>query len=367
MEILGHSSGCQREFAPDALSEVLQDLRLSGAAYCRSELSHPWGLDFPPEEGAVFHFVAEGHCWLRRASHEPPVRLEAGDVVLLPHGAGHALASPADGATKRMDDLPREPVGGATYRLKTGGSGALTRLVCCAVGFEEPTVHPLLELMPDVLLVRAGGEQDPSLSALLEAMAAEVGTQRIGAATVMSRLADIVITRVVRAWVEARARRCDRLARGDPRPAHRQGSCRISSAARGALVGRVHGRRREPVPLRVLGALRGPGRRVARALRRALAHAPGERLAAQGAAERLRRRPAPRIRFGGIVQSSLQALRRRTAQRPASASPAGSDGVRADTTSPSVDAPAINLDAIGAYGAKTWSSDTCPAGHPCSP
>ena len=160
-----------------------------------------------------------------------------------------------------MDDLPREPVGEATYRLKTGGSGALTRLVCCAVGFEEPTVHPLLELMPDVLLVRAGGEQDPSLSALLEAMAAEVGTQRIGAATVMSRLADIVITRVVRAWVEARARRCDRLARGDPRPAHRQGSCRISSAARGALVGRVHGRRREPVPLRVLGALRGPGRR----------------------------------------------------------------------------------------------------------
>ena len=177
---------------------------MSGAAYCRCELSHPWGLDFPPEEGAVFHFVAEGHCWLRRASPEPPERLQAGDVVLLPHGAGHALASPADGATRRMDDLPREPVGGATYRLKTGGSGALTLLVCCAVEFEEPTVHPLLELMPEVLLVRAGGEQDPSLSALLEAMAAEVGTQRIGAATVMSRLADIVITRVVRAWVEAR-------------------------------------------------------------------------------------------------------------------------------------------------------------------
>jgi AraC-like DNA-binding protein len=204
MEILGHSSACQGEFAPDALSEVLQDLRLSGAAYCRSELSQPWGLDFPPEEGAVFHFVAEGHCWLRRASQEPAVRLEAGDVALLPHGVGHALASPADGATKRMNDLPREPLGAATYRLKTGGSGAVTRLVCCAVGFEEPTVHPLLELMPDVLLVRGGGEQDPSLAALLEAMAAEVGAERIGAATVMSRLADIVITRVVRAWVEAR-------------------------------------------------------------------------------------------------------------------------------------------------------------------
>jgi AraC-like DNA-binding protein len=204
MEILGLSSGCQGEFTPDALSEVLQDLRLSGAAYCRSELSHPWGLDFPPEEGAVLHFVVAGQCWLRRASPEPPVRLGAGDIALLPHGAGHALVSPADGATKRMDDLPREPIGAATYRLETGGGGALTRLVCCAVEFEEPTVHPLLELMPDVLVVRAGGEQDPSLSPLLEAMAAEVTSRRVGAATVMSRLADIVIARVVRAWVEGR-------------------------------------------------------------------------------------------------------------------------------------------------------------------
>src|SRR5262245_57084605 len=205
MEILGHSSDCKGEFAPDALSEVLQDLRLSGAAYCLSELSDPWGLVVPPDEGAVFHFIAEGRCWLRRTSPEPAVRLEAGDAVLLPHGAGHALVAPADGETKRMAELPREPVGAATYRLETGGNGARARLVCCQVAFEEPAVHPLLELMPDVLIVRGGAEQDRSLAALLEAMAAEMSAERIGAATVMSRLADIVITRVVRDWAEARS------------------------------------------------------------------------------------------------------------------------------------------------------------------
>src|SRR5262245_31894436 len=205
MEILGHSSDCQGEFAPDALSEVLQDLRLSGAAYCLSELSDPWGLEFAPEEGAVFHFIAEGGCWLRRASPEAPVRLDAGDAVLLPHGVGHALVAAPDAETKRMVELPREPIGAATYRLKTGGNGALTRLVCCQVAFEEPAVHPLLELMPEVLVVRGGDEQDRSIAVLLEAMAAEMEAQRIGAATVMSRLADIVITRVVRAWVEARS------------------------------------------------------------------------------------------------------------------------------------------------------------------
>jgi hypothetical protein len=36
-------------------------------------------------------------------------------------------------------------------------------------------------------------------------MATEVGDQRIGSATVMTRLADTVITRVVREWVELHA------------------------------------------------------------------------------------------------------------------------------------------------------------------
>ena len=202
-ETLGRSSDSHGRPVPDALSEVLQDLRLSGASYCRSELTDPWGLAFPPEDGAVFHFVAEGRCWLRSETQEP-LPLDSGDLVLLPHGAGHALLSHPDASTKLMDELPRERLGETTYRLKTGGDGARTLLVCCAVGFEEPTVHPLLELMPEVLLVRGGGSQDPSLPVLLETMAAELGAQRIGAATVMTRLADILITRVVRAWAEAR-------------------------------------------------------------------------------------------------------------------------------------------------------------------
>jgi transcriptional regulator GlxA family with amidase domain len=59
--------------------------------------------------------------------------------------------------------------------------------------------------MPQVLLVRGEGSYNPTLLALLEAMATEVGEQRIGAATIMTRLADAVITRVVRDWVESKA------------------------------------------------------------------------------------------------------------------------------------------------------------------
>jgi AraC-like DNA-binding protein len=203
-EMAGRSSDGPGRSAPDALSDVLQDLRLSGAAYCRAELSAPWGLEFAPERGAVFHFVAEGSAWLERPSSDP-LRLEPGDLVLLPRGVGHALVDRPSRPTKRLHEVERVRVGANTYRLREGGAGERALLVCCEVRFEEPTLHPLLDLMPEVLLVRRGVDEDPSLAPLLEAMAAEVAAQRVGAATVMTRLADIVITRLVRGWVEARA------------------------------------------------------------------------------------------------------------------------------------------------------------------
>jgi AraC-like DNA-binding protein len=189
---------------PDALSEVLQDLRLSGASYGRCELTSPWGIDFPAQREARFHFVARGNCWLRSPAQEW-LPLEAGDVVLLPRGTNHALTDVVRRRTKAIDEFPMQEIGERTYLLAAGGAGARTVLACCSVAFAEPAVHPLLELMPPMLLVRGGATDDPALPALLETMADEVLSRRVGAAGVMTRLADVVIMRVVRAWVESRS------------------------------------------------------------------------------------------------------------------------------------------------------------------
>ncbi|XXY51335.1 AraC family transcriptional regulator [Sorangium sp. So ce269] len=189
--------------SPDALSEVLQDLRLSEGTYGRCELKRPWGIDLPPVAQARFHFVVSGVCWLR-APKRGWLELHAGDVALLPHGTGHAIADRARGRVKPLEEMPLEEIGDRAYEMRAGGAGARTILVCCSVGFAQPAVNPLLELMPPLLLVRGGGAEDAVLPVLLDAMADEVLRRRVGAATVMTRLADVVITRVVRAWVESR-------------------------------------------------------------------------------------------------------------------------------------------------------------------
>jgi AraC-like DNA-binding protein len=189
---------------PDSLSTVLQDLRLSAAHYCQCEMAEPWGLDLPGRDEATVHFVLAGRCWLEPYSSEA-VPLHAGDVVLLPRGTGHRLVSAPGGSARSLESLAPQQIGGTTFRLQTGGKGPKARLVCCGIIFEEPRIHPLLELMPPVLHVREA-RRDAMLRSLLRAMADELTRQRVGSATVITRLADIVVTHVVRSWIESHGR-----------------------------------------------------------------------------------------------------------------------------------------------------------------
>jgi AraC-like DNA-binding protein len=189
---------------PDLLSPVLQDLRLTRASYCRTDMTAPWGVQIPPQDGVCFHFAIEGGCWMRLPSREP-VWIGPGDVALLPRGTCHAIADAPATPARPLEDFEQDPIGPTTHDMRAGGGGARSLVVCCALEFESPAVHPLTQLMPEVLVLRRVDANDPALPTLLSLMAAEVASQRLGSATVMARLADVVVTHMVRSWAEAHA------------------------------------------------------------------------------------------------------------------------------------------------------------------
>ena len=66
---------------------------MSGAFYCRSELSAPWGLTLPPMPGYMwFHAPISGEVLLESRETEKGV-VRRGDFALVPHGEGHTLRS----------------------------------------------------------------------------------------------------------------------------------------------------------------------------------------------------------------------------------------------------------------------------------
>lgn len=186
----------------DHLSPLLQDLRLTRAAYCRTDMTAPWGVAIPRQDGVCLHFVVEGGCWLRLPSHQS-VWIAKGDLAFLPRGTGHAIVDQPNTPARPLQEFDQDVIGPTTHNMRAGGGGARSLIVCCAVEFEEPAVHPLTDLMPELIVLRGTDPADPALPTLLALMATEVATRRIGSATVMARLADAVVTHLVRAWAEA--------------------------------------------------------------------------------------------------------------------------------------------------------------------
>ena len=88
-----HTRFMRIPLAHDPLGEALHFLRMSGVFYCRSEFTAPWALDLPAfEDCLMFHVVTSGRCVLDVKGSEDHV-LQPGDFALVPHGAGHRLAS----------------------------------------------------------------------------------------------------------------------------------------------------------------------------------------------------------------------------------------------------------------------------------
>jgi AraC-like DNA-binding protein len=167
-------------------------------AYCRSELTAPWGLALPFEDGIRFHYPAEGGCWL--AVNEQQVWLDCGDIALVVSGIAHRLVDMPTSRASPIETYSREVVEPNLYRMAGGGGGAATVLVCCRAEVEEG--QQILGMLPTPLVVRAQDPVGAGIQETLRLMAHEVGSPAPGRAAVINRLADVVIAHLMRAWME---------------------------------------------------------------------------------------------------------------------------------------------------------------------
>jgi hypothetical protein len=128
------------ESPPDPLRSTLEQLRLEGAIFFRSELSHGFAFESAPltladllKPGAdrliLFHIVAGGSCWVavddgvRHWAHE-------GDVIVLPYADHYTMggAEPAD--TVSILELLDPPPWDDIPVIRHGGGGDRTDVVC---------------------------------------------------------------------------------------------------------------------------------------------------------------------------------------------------------------------------------------------
>ena len=149
----------------DVLSEVLRVVRLSGAIHFRGEFTHPWAFETSPpqmaatqlkiKEGSVtpFHIVTDGSGWVT-ANNLPPTIMEAGDVVIIPRGDQHVMASDPTIAPVMIRDIYPEVSKEHVTVLRYGGGGECSRFICGYLQSDQQ-FDPLLKSLPELLFVRS--------------------------------------------------------------------------------------------------------------------------------------------------------------------------------------------------------------------
>lgn len=141
-----------------------------------------WEEVEPELEHGVFHLIDEGACWVRIRNLPEPERLQPGDLVMFPHGAGHTLCSDP-GLTRATAENSRAV------------------LLCCDFYFARGRRNPLLDALPDYIIVREadGGERFRRLAQLVSQ---EIHGRAFGSKVVLDKLADAMFTMALRHYVQ---------------------------------------------------------------------------------------------------------------------------------------------------------------------
>jgi AraC-like DNA-binding protein len=177
--------------------ELLRFVRVRSAVWCRSTLGAPWGFRVRERPVAAFHFVASGSCVLAVDGVESTIDLRSGDLALVPSGREHVARSDPGAKVRLLDDiLASDPPAGG--RLRYGGDGATTDLVCGGFAVTDPATDPLLRTLPPVLVVRGdGGAASAEIREVLGVLLQEL---RNGSSeTIVTRLTDSVVGLALRA------------------------------------------------------------------------------------------------------------------------------------------------------------------------
>lgn len=147
-------------------------------------------MRLPGIDGMGFHVVLKGTGWLITAA-DRPVRLQAGDVVLVPYGTTHGLSS-TPGRTIRQLPLVKLP----SAQIGTGQVNLDVILGCYRL--EHGQLHRFLRDLPPVIAISPDYARHPEMRALIQMLTADVSHDLPGAAATRSALVDLMLVHALR-------------------------------------------------------------------------------------------------------------------------------------------------------------------------
>lgn len=199
----------------DVLSDVLMSVRLTGAVFFDVDARSPFVTESPSvasldhevlsgaEQVIAFHVVTEGACWAEIIDGgEPPVALQAGDMVAFPGGDANVMAS-APGMRGRPDASLYQRLPDRTLpfslRMSRESTADRIRFVCGFLGCDTRPFNPLLDSLPRIVHSPVSAESREWVASLLDAAVQSSGGEAgAGREAMLAKLAELMFVEALR-------------------------------------------------------------------------------------------------------------------------------------------------------------------------
>jgi len=210
----------------DPLSDVLRSVHLRGAVFYYVSFRGEWVAETPgapqlsdalmpgAEHVLAYHLITKGNGWAA-TDGEPPVRLASGDIVMFPRGDAHIISS-APGMRAQPDDSDWQfttrddpkPIAVSYHRgvlrpdAEMPADEASAVVVCGFIGCDLRPFNPLIEALPRLLHLPAGGV-GAWVAPVLHQAVSESRESRPGSAAVLERVSEMVFVDAARRYLES--------------------------------------------------------------------------------------------------------------------------------------------------------------------
>ena len=194
----------------DGLSDILKVLRLNGVIYFQQAFPQNWAMQCGESPCGQFHLVVNGSCMFGTGKESEAIRLDRGDLVLLPHGSQHWIGSSA--TTLRKDGMAVVESCIRGESVFNEGPTSCT-LICGHFECDRSLKHPLVEELPDSIYLKNGGSLDNRwLNGAVDMLVQETSSPESGFEAITSRLAEVIFIQIIRAYIHEHGVESDFLA-----------------------------------------------------------------------------------------------------------------------------------------------------------
>jgi AraC-like DNA-binding protein len=147
----------------------------------------------------LYHYMIDGAC-LVTLDDMAPARLNAGDIIVFPHGDAHTMASSSGAQPQQMDAqaiLRERP-----KVLYFGGGGEATRFICGYMVCDPRLIQPVLAALPRVVTVSLRGlDQGRWLEASVQHAVNEATSPQPGTEGLLAKLSEVMVVEALRLFV----------------------------------------------------------------------------------------------------------------------------------------------------------------------